>query len=643
MAVLRDAVARTSRTEPARLAGLLGWLPLSRVAWWTDDGLLHLDPNTDVADLTVRYAAWIASQPVPRDQADLVRRYVTTTVELAAASRDLGHPNTTRPKRVDTAAATTTAIGTLDPAISSTIRALLASFDASFLERSQQVRFSLLALLARQHVLLLGPPGTAKSMLARGLCAAFGEATYFEYLLSRFTHPDELFGPVSIPGLKEEDYRRLTDGFLPQAHVAFLDEIFKANSAILNSLLTLINERIFHHGKHRDPVPLIGVIGASNELPDPDGGLGALYDRFLIRLSVPPVAGPHSFLAVATGVLAPLEIGTPLCAADCSAVLKAADSVTVPPEVEDALIALWRAAMDGEWLVSDRRWRQAVRFLKVAAATDGRAALQPLDLLLLVPALAPEPAVEAEVRQAVLEHLSHGGIPQHDLRAQWMLLAMDRVAPVADDPLTRPPPNYAPWRERLTIRQSGIRKFLAHHQAAVGALTEERDALETAGRSHLWLAAVHASLLRPYLDGAGDLARILRVAEQYRDELRDPNTLAAALWARLPKAPHRVFGQSAVMRISVGGHPSVGLTPTGEVIRTTDGGGQVDPSQLAQLPELSIDATKWLSWIEGTNGPEPMMDQAPSYAARDIAMALTAVRRLLGHHAIVAPPELPAP
>ena len=176
-------------------------------------------------------------------------------------------------------------------AVTEKIARILAALDRSFIERQVHTRIALLAVLAGHHVLL-----------------CFQDAVFFEYLLSKFTHPDELFGPVSIPGLKEEDYRRLTEGYLPCAHIAFLDEIFKANSAILNSLLTLINERLFHHGKHCDKVPLLGLVGASNEPPDPEGGLGALYDRFLVRLSVPPIDKDPHFLQVCLGELPPFVV-----------------------------------------------------------------------------------------------------------------------------------------------------------------------------------------------------------------------------------------------------------------------------------------------------------------------------------------------
>jgi MoxR-like ATPase len=151
-----------------------------------------------------------------------------------------------------------------------------------FLGKSEAVRLMLIAVLAGEHMLLIGPPGTAKSALVR-MFAKLVDARYFEYLLTRFTEPNEIFGPIDITAFREGTYQRRMEGMLPQAEVVFLDEIFKANSAILNSLLSVLNERVYSSGATVHRVPLLSAFGASNEVPN-DEDLMAVFDRFLLRV-----------------------------------------------------------------------------------------------------------------------------------------------------------------------------------------------------------------------------------------------------------------------------------------------------------------------------------------------------------------------
>lgn len=151
-----------------------------------------------------------------------------------------------------------------------------------FIGKGEIIRLIIISAVAGEHLVLIGPPGTAKSALLR-LFARLISANYFEYLLTRFTEPNEIFGPVDIQAFRQGIYRRKIEGMLPESEIVFLDEIFKANSAILNSLLTILNERRYNNGNMVIKVPLISVYGASNEVPD-DESLRALYDRFLLRV-----------------------------------------------------------------------------------------------------------------------------------------------------------------------------------------------------------------------------------------------------------------------------------------------------------------------------------------------------------------------
>ena len=255
-------------------------------------------------------------------------------------------------------------------------------------------------MLSGEHVVLLGPPGTAKSLLARTICEIIQDGQYFDYLLTRFTTPDEIFGPLSIKKLEQDIYERQTDSYLPASHIAFLDEIFKANSSILNSLLTLINERMFHNGSQLMKVPLISIFGASNETPE-DETLGALYDRFLVRVLVNFVEEDESFSSIVFGKAGSVPIKTKLSIKELETLSIFAKKVRVPKEIQEMIIVLKRNLSEIGIILSDRRWKQLVGFLRTLAAASNRNSVYETDLLILQEMLWDEPSQIAGIRDIV--------------------------------------------------------------------------------------------------------------------------------------------------------------------------------------------------------------------------------------------------
>jgi MoxR-like ATPase len=239
--------------------------------------------------------------------------------------------------------------------------------NATFAEREKEVRGIILALVAREHVFIGGPAGTAKSALASVTCSAICESTFFSHLLTRFSTPEEVFGPMSLNALKEDKLRRMTRGKLPEANVGFLDEIFKANSAVLNSLLTVLNERKFDNdGRHS--IPLETMVSASNELPEgPE--LAALYDRFMLRFWTTYTKTPDAFRRLLTGTEPAIK--TTLTLDELHSAQAEAAALPVADEAVEELFKLREEIRAEGCVASDRRWRKSVGILRAAAWLDG--------------------------------------------------------------------------------------------------------------------------------------------------------------------------------------------------------------------------------------------------------------------------------
>jgi MoxR-like ATPase len=231
-------------------------------------------------------------------------------------------------------------------------------------ERYDEIEIALAAILTRQHVVLIGPPGTAKSMLAEDLTQVFTGANLFKYLLTKFTTPEEIFGPWDLAALKEGRYERITAGKLPEAHIAFEDEVFKANSAVLNAQLTIMNEREFDNGTQRTPVPLMTIFAASNEMPEGEE-LWALFDRFQFRKRVDYIQEPGNFIAMLKAAAPPVTSRISLD--DVHAAQEAVASIEISDDVRDTLYEIRADLIYAGVVVSDRRFQQSQMALKALA------------------------------------------------------------------------------------------------------------------------------------------------------------------------------------------------------------------------------------------------------------------------------------
>lgn len=271
------------------------------------------------------------------------------------------------------------------------ITKILKSLNENIHERDEVISVAFLSALADQNIFLYGPPGTAKSLISRRLAKVFQNENYFEYLMQKFSTPEEVFGPVSLTELKKDNYVRKTDGYLPNAEFAFLDEIWKSSPAILNTLLTIINEKKFRNGSEVKNVPLKVLISASNETPPSGQGLEALYDRFLTRLYVPPMENKQNFesLLQSSSTSSEIDISENLVIKNaeweewkCKIEMIKLSKETLNI-IHDIRLQFEAKGKELDVYVSDRRWQKASMLLKAGAFFCDRNETSLVDVLLL--------------------------------------------------------------------------------------------------------------------------------------------------------------------------------------------------------------------------------------------------------------------
>ena len=267
------------------------------------------------------------------------------------------------------------------------IKNIIKKLSRDLIEREEVIRFSLLALMSGESIFLLGPPGVGKSLVARKINQCIKGSKNFEYLMNKFSTPDEIFGPISLAKLDEDKYERKIDGYLPDCEIGFLDEIWKASPAIQNTLLTIINEKIYRNGTETINVPLMLLIAASNELPEEGSGLEALFDRFTIRMYVDKIKSDRNFkqfLANSSKEDEEITDEEKLTIEEILETQREAKTINVDEYTQHCLMFIRNRlrSSDKEVLdISDRRWKKLLNIMKVSALCNGRKRILYQDLI----------------------------------------------------------------------------------------------------------------------------------------------------------------------------------------------------------------------------------------------------------------------
>lgn len=316
------------------------------------------------------------------------------------------------------------------------IQNIIQELNKGLLEREEVIKLVLLAFFSGKSIFLYGPPGTAKSMIARRSALAFGEDNYFfTYLMNRFSTPEEVFGPIDIKALKENKLKRVTKGYLPCANFAFLDEIWKSSPAILNTLLTIINEKIYKDGEDNIEVPLYGLICASNEFPAANQGLEALYDRMLIRYEVLPLEQRESFESlVQKRKQEPINLHEFISLDDLCTIQTKSQEIRFSKEALEIFLNIKSHIelhnqnledIDELIYISDRRYKSVAELLAVCAYLNDRNEILPIDLALLEHCLWSNEKDKKIIKQILQENFTQEVDDKEFLRIKNILLALE--------------------------------------------------------------------------------------------------------------------------------------------------------------------------------------------------------------------------
>lgn len=306
------------------------------------------------------------------------------------------------------------------------VNKLLEALNEGVFEKEVAIRLSLLASIAGESIFFLGLPGVAKSLIARRLKFAFKDARSFEYLMNRFSTPDEVFGPISVTELQKDNYKRIVENYLPDAEIVFLDEIWKAGPAIQNTLLTVLNEKVFRNGREEIKVKLKGLISASNELPAENDGhsdsVEALWDRFLLRLVVEGIEDETNFNSMISDDLQPtvdnVSNDLKITDEDYQKWNKEIDNVKIPVEVFKVIDVIRKKVQEyndkakkdvKEIYISDRRWRKIVRILRTSAFLNDRDEVDLMDCFLIAHCIWSEESEIQTTQEIVAESIRSYG------------------------------------------------------------------------------------------------------------------------------------------------------------------------------------------------------------------------------------------